>query len=365
MIYLDNNATTRIDPAVREAMLPYLDDCYANPSSPYTPARKAALAIETAREQVARLVGAQPEEIVFTSGGTESNNLAIRHLAAAGAGLAVTAVEHASIREAAQDLERRGTSVQWLAVDAAGQLRSPGDPEKPLCAIWANNETGVILPVSELARGRRVHADAVQAAGKIPLSLGASGVETASLCAHKLHGPKGVGALYVRNGVRVAPLFFGGDQEKGLRPGTENVAAIVGFGAAAELARTNLARMENEIRLLRDGFERAIRAALPDALLAGAESPRLPNTSQWVIPGCETEALLAVLDLAGFCVSSGSACATGAHEPSHVIAAMGLPADRRHAILRVSLGRFSTATELEALAAALPDAVRRLRTRHP
>ena len=219
----------------------------------------------------------------------------------------------------------------------------------------------MLLPVLELARGRRVHADAVQAAGKIPLDLSASGVETASLCAHKLHGPKGVGALYVRDGVRLAPLFFGGDQERGLRPGTENVAAIVGFGKAAELARANLARMDVEVRALRDRFELAVRAALPDARLVGAESARLPNTSQWVIPDCETEALLAVLDLAGFCVSSGSACATGAHEPSHVIAAMGLPADRNHAVLRVSLGRFSTAADTEALAAALPDAVRRLR----
>lgn len=366
MIYLDNNATTRIDPEVLEAMRPFQEQEYANPSSPYTFARKAALAVQSARGQVAALVGASAEEIHFTSGGTEANNAALNHLLATGGttALALSCVEHASVRNYALHRRQDTLRVEQLGVDVRGNLL-PGAPVvaagQPLALMWANNETGVIFPVSEFTRDWRVHTDLVQAAGKLPVSLRFSGVETAALSAHKIHGPKGIGAIYVRAGVSFTPLLVGGDQEQGVRAGTENVAGIVGFGKAAELALRHLGRMGSEIRELRDGFEERVAREIPDLVVAGRAAPRLPNTSMLIVPGCETEALLALLDLQGICVSSGSACAAGANEPSHVLRAMGLPAGPGAATLRVSLSRFSTREELDSLSAALVPAVRRLR----
>lgn len=361
MIYLDNNATTRLDPRVREAMLPFLDDEFANPSSPYTFARRSALAITKAREQVARLVGAEPEEIHFTSGGTEANNAAVNHLLSAGGNaLVLSSVEHASVWNFARHREKRGARLWWLEVDREGSPVADKMSAIPLAMMTANNETGVICPVVDFARGRRVHSDAVQAAGKIPLNLGASGVETAAVSAHKIHGPKGVGALYIRAGTKFEPLLIGGDQERAKRAGTENVAGIVGFGVAAELALENLDRMDADVRTLRDGFEARIASAIPDAIIAGQGTARIPNTSMFVIPECETEAVLALLDMEGICVSSGSACASGSHEPSHVLRAMGLPVENA-ATIRVSLSRFTTAAEVDALAGALPRVVAKLR----
>jgi cysteine desulfurase len=364
MVYLDNNATTRLDPRVREAMLPYLDDEFANPSSPYTFARRAALAITKAREQVARLVGAQPEEIHFTSGGTEANNAALNHLLATGGGqpLALSAVEHASVRNYALHRTKDKLLTESVAVLDSGRPAAGrhGVAAPLLAMMWANNETGVIFHVPEYTHGRRVHSDAVQAAGKIPLNLGASGVETAALSAHKIHGPKGVGALYIRQGTKFEPFLIGGDQESARRAGTENVAGIVGFGAAAELALEHLDLLDTEIRSLRDTFEERIAEFLPDTLIAGRSTPRIPNTSMLVIPECETEAVLALLDMEGICVSSGSACASGSHEPSHVLRAMGLPVENA-ATIRVSLSRFTTADEVDALSEALPRVVAKLR----
>ncbi len=362
MIYLDNNATTRLDPEVRQAMLPFLDDQFANPSSPYTFARAAALVIARARENVAKLLGALPEEIHFTSGGTEANNTALNHLLATDGGmLALSTVEHASVRNFALHREKGGARLQWVGVDRRGQIASPADSPAPLALMWANNETGVIFPVAEFARSRRIHADSVQAAGKVPLGLAASGVETAAMSAHKIHGPKGTGALYVRKGTKFEPYLIGGDQEGGVRAGTENVAGIAGFGKAAELALVNLEKMESVVLPLRDELEARLLDAISDIAIAGSESPRIPNTSMFLIPGCETEALIALLDMEEICVSSGSACASGAHEPSHVLRAMGLPVEANVATLRVSLSRFTTRRDIEALAAVLPRAVRSLR----
>lgn len=357
---MDNNATTRVDARVRDAMLPFLGDEFANPSSPYSFARRAALAIAKAREQVARLVGALPEEIHFTSGGTEANNAALNHLlATCGDALALTTVEHASVRNFALHRERRGSRLEWLAVDRAGRLAANAtSPQRAV--MWANNETGVTFPVAEFARGGRVHCDAVQAAGKVTVNLGASGVETAAFSAHKIHGPKGVGALYIRKGTAFEQFLIGGDQENGHRAGTENVAGIVGFGVAAELAAESLERMNTEVRAMRDAFEERVVTVLPDTIIVGRAAERIPNTTMLVIPGCETEAVLALLDMEGICVSSGSACASGSHEPSHVLRAMGLPVEKA-ATIRVSLSRLSTAAEMDALAMALPRVVEKLR----
>lgn len=362
MLYFDNNATTKIDPDVRKVMAPFLDADFANPSSPYTFARKAALAVEKAREQVAALVGAAPEEIYFTSGGTEGNNAALNHLLQAGGGaLALSAVEHASVANFARRREKAGARLTWLPVLPSGALKAAGDREIPHALMWANNETGVVFPIAELAAGRRVHADAVQAAGKIPVDFHAAGIETASLSAHKIHGPKGVGALYVRKGVSFEPYLVGGDQERGFRAGTENVAGIVGFGRAAELARENLGKMETEIRTMRYEFEMRMLQKIPGLSIVGHESPRLPNTSMLIVPGVETETLIALLDMADICVSSGSACAAGAQEPSHVLAAMGATPARPAATIRVSLSRFTTQEELGALQGRFWQAMEKLR----
>ena len=343
-------------------MLPFLGAEFANPSSPYSFARRATLAISRARGQVAALVGASPEEIHFASGGTEANNAALNHLLTTGETntLALSAVEHASVRSFATHREKTGALLNWVNVNEHGALENADGPSAPLAMMWANNETGVIFPVVDFAGGRRIHSDAVQAAGKTPLNLATSGVETAAISAHKIHGPKGVGALFVRKGTKFEPYLIGGDQENGIRAGTENVAGIVGFGIAAELAVENLEKMQSEIRGLRDEMETRLLENISGSIITGRESPRIPNTSMLLIPGCETEALLALLDMEGICVSSGSACASGAHEPSHVLRAMGLPV-ANHATIRVSLSRFSTHDEIEALAVALPRAVRKLR----
>jgi cysteine desulfurase len=365
VIYLDNNATTQLDPQVRESMLPFLDAQFANPSSPYTFARAAALAIAGARESVAKLVGASPEEIYFTSGGTEGCNAALNHLLATSRGneIALSTVEHACVRNFALHREKIGVKLNWLEVDRTGTLKSPAVATAPLALMWANNETGVIFPVADFARAGRVHTDAIQAAGKISLNLAASGVETAAISAHKFHGPKGVGALYVRKRTKFESYLIGGGQESGVRAGTENVAGIVGMGRAAELALENLGKMETMVRPLRDGLETRLRDEIPGLVIAGSEALRLPNTSMFLIPGCETDAVIALLDMENICVSSGSACASGAHEASHVLRAMALPAGQDTAAIRVSLCRFTTRVEVDALAAALPRVVRRLRDR--
>ncbi len=385
-VYLDHNATAPVPPAVVEAVLPWLGERYGNPSSVHRLGRQARAALDRARAQVAALAGAAPEQVVFTSGGTEANNLAL--LGAAGAwegrrgrpgAVAVSAVEHPSVLAAAEALEARGWRVHRLPVDGAGRLRPEGleaalaDPELALVSVmWANNETGVLQDLEAVvaaarARGVPVHSDAVQAAGKVPLSFRDAGLALLSLSAHKLGGPKGAGALVVDRALELEPLLRGGGQERGLRGGTEAVPALVGFGAAAELAleggAEGLQARARALEGLRQRLEAGLARALPEAVVAGAEAPRVPNTTLLAVPGVDGEALVLALDQLGFCLSSGSACESGTGEPSHVLLAMGWPEALARGAVRVSLGPGNDAAQVEAFLEALPRAVAGLRRR--
>ena len=375
MIYLDNNATTPVDHAVREAMLPFLGDQFGNPSSPYSLARSSAAALVRAREQVARLIDAAPDEIIFTSCGTESNNaalMAMLHADPRRRHLVVSSVEHASVLNCAKSLAKWGVSVTWLAVDCDGQIdlnelrRAVTDATAGVSVMAANNETGLLFPVAEIAsiaraRGALFHTDAVQAAGKVPVSARGWGIDFLSLSGHKFHAAKGVGALYIRKGVGFSPYLMGGEQESGRRGGTENVASIAGMGVAAELAVQSLREMATSTCALRDRFEEELLRRVTDVVVVGRGKPRLPNTSSLLMAGVESEALLALLDMEDICCSSGSACASGAHEPSHVLAAMGLAEGGARAALRVSLSRYSSGAELERLVDSLARHVLKLR----
>lgn len=369
MIYLDANATTPVLPEVFDEMLPWLREGYANPSGSYAAAKLARKAIELARSRVAELIGAEPDEIIFTGGGTESVNTALRSLdALAGRGMAVvSAIEHSAVLRCVERFHRGSKPV---AVDAGGRLdlvafESALDDAAFVSIMAANNETGVIQPLHEaaaLARGRGlpVHTDAVQAAGKIRLDVRASGVDLLSLSAHKLHGPKGVGALYVRRGLRFEPLLWGGGQESGRRSGTENTAGIVGMGAAALCAMRHLA-LEHEETSLRDAFEAKVRSEVAGVTVNGDPAFRLPNTSHLSFDQCEAAGLLILLDEAGIACSAGSACMTGKQKPSHVQLAMGIVEARAKSSLRISFSRLNTMTEGLAAADALRKAVEKLR----
>ncbi|TJY61971.1 cysteine desulfurase [Sinimarinibacterium sp. CAU 1509] len=369
-VYFDHNATTRLDPRVLEAMMPYLTGPYANPSSLHRFGRSARDAIERARQQLADLVGCQPQQVTWTSGGTEANNLALKGVADAQPGGRVLygATEHPAVMEAAESLRSRGRAVEAIAVDHQGLLDWPAfaaqlasSPVRLVALMRANNETGVIQDVTRAAQmaheaGALMHVDAVQAAGKIPLDFSALGADLMSLSSHKLYGPKGIGALVKRAEVDLSPLHHGGAQERGLRGGTENVAAIVGFGAAAALAVSELAMRAECASQLRDRLERAVQQ-LPGATIFGAGVERLPNTLQFGLAGYEGEALLMQLDRRGFGVSSGSACASGKGEPSHVLLAMGYPRDVAYSAIRVSLGRDNTVDDIDRFVAVLRELV--------
>ena len=373
--YMDHNATTPVDPAVTEAMIPYLRDLVANPSSPYSAARRAARAIEDARVCVAKLVGAPASRVVFTGGGTESANAAIRGLLAAvgeGASLAVSSVEHACVREVADRIHAGGGRVIRIGVDDAGALRQDeldrALAQRPsvLSVMAANNETGVVYDLRMIGaqarnHGTIVHTDAVQAAGKIPVDMEGWGVDAMSICAHKINGPKGVGALLLREGVGFESMLVGGDQEDGRRAGTENVAGIVGFGVAADLARQRLGEESARLRVLRDVVEAQVVSAISGVRVVGQGQPRLPNTSLLLMEGVDAEALIARLDMEGFCVSSGSACASGASEPSHVLRAMGVPKGLERSAIRISLGAGNDREGAELLVRALQNGVHALR----
>ncbi len=374
MIYLDNNATTPIDPLVVDAMLPFLREHFANPSSLHHPAQKVRYAVELAREQVARLINARPRQVVFTSGGTESNHLAIRGLLGARPDkrhIVTTAVEHDCILRLAAELEREGCQVTYLGVDSGGrldldQLERAITPTTALLSVMhANNETGVIFPIDRIGaiarrHGVPLHVDAAQSAGKIPIDVEAMPIDLLTIAAHKLHGPKGVGALYVRKGLRLRPLLWGGHQEHDLRAGTENVAGIVGFGVAAELAARHLPEERNLVGALRDRLEAGILASIPYARPLGDPDARLPNTTSIGFEGLEAEAILIVLSNHGICASSGSACSTGSLEPSHVLTAMGLDPRVIHGAIRFSLSRFNTPDEIDRVLEALPRLLKRL-----
>ena len=372
-IYLDHNATTPLDARVLEAMLPYLTEHHGNPSSAHRFGRVARAAIEKAREQVADLVNAHPRQVIFTSGGTEANNLAIKGVAALNRPgcMAIGATEHPSLSAAATALEKSGWQILSLPVDDRGRLL---DAEVDsvlnlgpalISVMWANNETGVVQDIAALsakvrACGAWLHTDAVQAAGKIEVDFAASGAHMMSLSAHKINGPKGAGALIVDKTVELEPLLHGGGQEKDRRSGTENVAGIVGYGAAASLAQARLADFGTHMARLRDQLESELRA-LGGIEIFGAAAARLPNTVCFGAVGVDGETLLLNLDRAGIAVSSGSACASTNREPSPVLRAMGVDPDLALGAIRVSLGSGNTKSDIDAFVAALAGQLRQLR----
>jgi cysteine desulfurase len=375
LIYLDNNATTQLDPAVVEEMLPFLAKYYGNPSSGYGFAATARKAIDIARQRLAALLGCEPTEIIFTSGGTESNNAVIdsaHQLQPRGKHVVTSAVEHSAVLRPCQDLAKGECGVTFLGVDGHGnldlaELEAAIQPGTNLVSImWANNETGVLFPIEKIAamcreKGVLFHSDAVQATGKIPMRLKDTAISFLSLSAHKFHGPKGVGALYVSRGTRFTPLIAGGGQENGRRGGTENVASIVGLGKAAELALNYLAEAKCNLRSMRDRFEKSILEAVAGTSVNGAGTARLSNTSSLSFEGIESSAVLLLLDRQGICCSAGSACRTGSQEASHVLRAMNPSADGARRSLRFSLGRFNTETQIDRVIEVVPKAVEKLR----
>uniref|UniRef100_A0A832I307 Cysteine desulfurase n=1 Tax=Eiseniibacteriota bacterium TaxID=2212470 RepID=A0A832I307_UNCEI len=371
MIYLDHNASTPARPEVVEAMRAALADLPANPSSLHREGQRARAAIERAREQVAALVGARPDEVVFTSGGTEGDHAGLVGAAWAlegrGRTVACSAIEHHAVHGALEVLRRVGFRAAHLPCGPDGRVR-PADvdalpPDTTVLSLMlANNETGVLQPVAETAararaRGMRVHCDAVQAAGKVPVDVAALGADWLVISGHKFGGPKGAGALVVRRGAPFEPLFRGSGHERGRRGGTENLAGIVGLGLAAELAARELAAEAERLRALRARLEAAVRAAAPDAVIHGDGAPRLPNTVSASFPGARSDRLLMALDARGVAVSAGAACASGAVEPSPVLAAMGVPRDLAVCAIRFSMGRTTTADDVARAAAALAEAV--------
>jgi cysteine desulfurase len=375
IIYLDNNATTQLDPAVIEEMLPFLTKYYGNPSSGYGFAAMARKAINLAREQLAELLGCEPTEIVFTSGGTESNNAVINsalQFEPRGKRVVTSAVEHSAVLRPCQDLGKVGCDVAFLGVDQHGNLNLTEiedaiRPETALVSImWANNETGVVFAIEEIAeicRQKRVlfHTDAVQVTGKIPMRLRDSPINFLSLSAHKFHGPKGVGALYVSRQTRFSALMAGGGQENGRRGGTENVASIVGLGKAAELACKYLAEGKGNVRSMRDRFEKSVLEAVSGASVNGAGAARLPNTSSLSFEGIESASALLLLDRQGICCSAGSACRTGSQEASHVLRAMNPSTDGARRSLRFSFGRFNTDAQIDRAIEVVPKVIEKLR----
>ncbi|MDH3478278.1 MAG: aminotransferase class V-fold PLP-dependent enzyme [Gemmatimonadota bacterium] len=374
-IYLDNNATTGVADEVREAMAPYLDAAMGNPSSIHGTGREAREAIETARRRVARLINARPRRIVFTGGGSEADNLALKGVAfAAGGGrhLITSAIEHPAVLESCRFLETVGFRVTYLEVDGDGlvspaALRRALTPETVLVSVMmANNEVGTIQPIRDLCaiaheHGALFHTDAVQAAGKLSIDVEELGVDLLTLSGHKFHGPKGVGVLYVKRGVKLSPLVHGGKQERGLRAGTENVPAIVGMGSAADLALQGLGAQES-VRQLRDELQRRVQELVPNARLNGHPDRRLPNTLNLTLPGLRGESLVVALDQHGVSLSSGSACKSGSPEPTHVLIAMGVPAEDVHCSVRFSLSRRTTAQDIDATATALAQVLEEMET---
>lgn len=378
MHYFDYNATTPLAPEVFDAMAPYLRESWGNPSSVYAFGHKVKEAIECARESVAVLIGAEVGEVVFTSGGTESNNTAFHCGMSADAGrrhLIVSAVEHSAGIQAAANYKAQRFQVTHLPVCSDGlmdlaELDAMIRPDTAMLSLmWANNETGIIFPIAkagDLCRRRGVlfHTDAVQAAGKVAINVKAAQVDYLSLSGHKIYAPKGVGALYAREGAPYRSLILGGSQEKRRRAGTQNVASIVAMGTAARLALQSLEEESTRVGRLRDQLEESL-LQMPFIRRNGAPSPRLPNTSNLTFEGVEAEALLLLLDKEGICASSGSACSTGSLEPSHVLTAMGLPRSLAMGSVRFSLGRTTTMADVNRLTSVLPKLLKRLRAAIP
>ncbi|MEW6418677.1 MAG: cysteine desulfurase NifS [Nitrospirota bacterium] len=378
-IYLDNNATTPVAPEVLEEMLPYLKELYGNPSSMHTFGGQLHRKVEEARSKVAQLIGAEPEEIIFTSCGTESDNTAIMSAVESLRGkrhIVTTRVEHPAVLNFCKHLARKGFRVTFLPVNNHGQmnidefLKMLDDDTALVSIMYANNETGVIFPIAEIVeilRKRRIlfHTDAVQAVGKIPIDVKKLPVDMLSLSGHKLHAPKGVGALYVRKGTRFYPYIIGGHQERGRRAGTENVASIIGLGKACELAMRNLTEEVTYLKGLRDKLETALLKSCPDARVNGDINDRLPNTTNLSFEYVEGEAILLRLNEFGICASSGSACTSGSLEPSHVLRAMGIPFTAIHGSIRFSLSRYNTEPEIDRVIEIMPEIIKELRLLSP
>ncbi|MFH1241483.1 MAG: cysteine desulfurase NifS [Pseudomonadota bacterium] len=378
-IYLDNNATTQVAREVLEEMLPYFHDLYGNPSSAHSFGGQVGRKLRVARERVAALLGAVPEEIVFTSCGSESDNAAIRSALETQPEkrhIVTSRVEHPAIKSLCAHLSNQGYRVTEIPVDGEGQLdmgryEESLTPDTAISTImWGNNETGVIFPVeraAELAHARGIlfHADAVQVAGKIPVNMKDSAIDMLSLSGHKLHAPKGVGILYLRKGVKFSPFIIGGHQEMGRRGGTENTASIIGLGKACELATQHLEEENTRVRRLRDKLEREILARVPNSRVNGGRAERIPNTSNISFEFVEGEAILLHMDEFGICASSGSACTSGSLQPSHVLRAMGVPFTMAHGSIRFSLSVYNTEEEIDFVIEKVPAIIEQLRTLSP
>jgi len=380
VIYVDNNATTMVAPEVLEAMLPYFSTYYGNPSSMHSFGGEVAAKINTARENVARLIGAQLDEIIFTSCGTESDSTAIRAAIESYPDkkhIVTSRVEHPAVKNLYEALSKKGYRTTLVPVDNRGRLDidylydSLSDDTALVSIMWGNNETGVLFPVEEVSRqinsrGILFHSDAVQVAGKIPIDVGKTGVDMLSLSGHKFHSPKGIGVLYVRKGTKFSPFLIGGHQEKGRRGGTENTASIIGLGKAAELATKHLkANGYKPISQLRDKLERNLLDKIPNAMVNGDTENRLPNTCSIAFEYVEGEAILLMMNEHGICASSGSACTSGSLEPSHVLRAMGVPFTAAHGSIRFSLSRYNTKDEIDKILEVLPPIIERLRELSP
>jgi len=378
-IYLDNNATTQVAPEVVEIMLPYFHELYGNPSSMHSFGGQVSKTIREAREEVAALIGAEPEEIMFTSCGTESDNTAIlsalsvypekRHIV-------TSRVEHPAVKVLCEHLAERGCIVTELPVDSDGRLdmelyeKSLSKDTAVVSLMWANNETGVIFPVEKAAqiareKGILFHTDAVQAVGKIPINMKTNTIDMLSLSGHKLHGPKGVGVLYVRKGTPFSPFMVGGHQEKGRRGGTENTASIVALGKACVLAAGNLETENTRVKYLRDKLENGLLKNIPNSKVNGDRTNRLPNTTNISFEFVEGEGILLLMDQFNICASSGSACTSGSLQPSHVLRAMGVPFTMAHGSVRFSLSTYNTEEEIDFVIEKLPPIIARLREMSP
>lgn len=379
-VYLDNAATTALSPKVLEKMMPYLTDIYGNASSPHSFGQNARIGVEHAREQVARAINADPSEIVFTGCGTESDNTVLfgvaERYAKKGDHIITTNVEHHAILHSCAALEKKGIKVTYLPVDKDGlvtpeQVRDAITDKTILVSVmFANNEVGTIMPIPEIAavcheKGVLFHTDAVQAAGHIPIDVKAMGIDMLSISGHKFHGPKGVGVLYERKGIRLPSYIIGGEQEKGRRAGTENVAGIVGLGEALELAVTNMSETSARMTRMRDRLIEGIESTIPEVKLNGHRTKRLPNNANFSIKYIEGESILLMLDMAGIAASSGSACTSGSLDPSHVLLALGLTHEVAHGSVRMTLGDDTTDEDIDYVLETLPKVAHRLRAMSP
>ena len=378
-IYVDNNATTRVDPQVLDAMLPYFNDFYGNPSSMHSFGGEVAHKIDEARIKVASLINASPDEIVFTSCGTESNSTAIHATISSipdKKHIITSRVEHPAVKNLCEYLSKKGYRVTFVPVDRKGMLdvdylyNSLTDDTAIVSVMWANNETGMIFPIEEISqvvkqKGIVFHTDAVQAVGKVPVDVDKSKVDMLSLSGHKIHAPKGVGALFVRKGTRFSPFLIGGHQEGGRRGGTENVVSIIGLGKAGELAKNHLEEVTTRVGQLRDKLESELLRRIPNVMINGDSENRLPNTTSISFEYVEGESILLMIDEFGICASSGSACTSGSLEPSHVLRAMGVPFTAAHGSIRFSLSIYNTEEEIDFIIEKLPPIIEHLRNLSP